>query len=281
MRKAREEVATIEAARFEVPVVADAYEIRLTEHEQTMAVPQEFKQRVSGSSYTWVMYKADSIPDLRVGVQGDVWVDSTPGGVPRIFVFGERSSWHEWDDAPDPVQASSHTQPAPDLGSMVAVYHPWLRHRRLEFDGVALRWGIVDQHGESDMDRLEREVAAAGWPRYGDIPLRRVAERLCTAATLTCGRIIIPASKPASVEWWKKPVDPAYVWRSPPASPSTAGPSLSRSPPAERPRHPGRPFVISANAFSLAKKGQRNCSKATGHALTLPSKLFRHPGQSL
>lgn len=90
--KARDEIASIAGTHFDVPVVADTYEIILTAAEQALRIPQDIKRRVGRWAYTWAMYTADSAPDPRVGVRGDVWVQSTPGRR-RIFILGGQHGW--------------------------------------------------------------------------------------------------------------------------------------------------------------------------------------------
>ncbi|KAI0368874.1 hypothetical protein BV20DRAFT_968661 [Pilatotrama ljubarskyi] len=209
-----DEIATIKDAHLDVPVVVDTYEIILTDEERAMAVPPDLRQRVGGTRYTWAVYIANSVPDPRVGVKGDIWIDSR-SAKKRIFYQGDRNAWDVagWDLHD---HRNANPRPMSDKTSLkdVAIYHPWLQHRRLEFDGARLQWGIVDRRWSLYMGRLNKQVKAAGWPKYADIPLWRVAEHLCTAELPSVWRTVVPRSSQPSAA--QAPDDPPVPGPSPP-----------------------------------------------------------------
>ncbi|KAI0354619.1 hypothetical protein OH77DRAFT_1425688 [Trametes cingulata] len=206
-RLSPDEIATIKDAHFDVPVVVDTYEIVLTDEERAMAVPPDLRRRVGGTRYTWALYTADSVPDPRIGVKGDIWVDSTPASR-RIYYQGDRNAWDicGWNSDSN-SKANPQTVDKTSLKTL-AIYHPWLQHRRLEFDGVGLKWGIVDRRWSLYMDRLNKQVKAAGWPKYAEIPLYRVATHLCTAAPPSPRRIVVPCASQTDAQVRSDPPDP-------------------------------------------------------------------------
>ncbi|KAI0673792.1 hypothetical protein C8Q78DRAFT_1076763 [Trametes maxima] len=250
-----DEIGTIKDAHFDVPVVVDTYEIELTDDEAALEVPTDLRHRVQGSRYTWAIYKANSIPDPRVGTKGDIWVVSTFGGE-RIFVQGERSTWDfwGWDDERD----SSRTKRKPAIKEM-AIFHPWLRHRRLEFDGVSLQWGIVEPRWSLYMDRLNRQVRATGWPKYADISLDRVARHLCHSVPPSPNRVVVSPQSirgvetPSLTEPVTMPTPERQKLSSTIPTPElpTPGPSQQEAP---IPVRPVGSLVFRPDAFSLAKR---------------------------
>ncbi|KAI0778992.1 hypothetical protein BD413DRAFT_123610 [Trametes elegans] len=183
------EIETIRSACLSVPINVDTFKISLSAGERTLGAPAYLTRRIRKGVYTWAIYIAETGPDERIGLKGDVWVDSRRA-TRQVFVREAGDTWVPWGNL-----YRSDAQPGQEkpLLKHVTIYHPWLRHRRLEFDGVRLQWGVAESDWETYMQRLDRQVLAAGWATYENITLDSVAERLCTASPSPTRHVVFPA----------------------------------------------------------------------------------------
>ncbi|KAH9897734.1 hypothetical protein C8Q73DRAFT_682395 [Cubamyces lactineus] len=220
-----EEIATIRNANLNVPVIVDTYGLRLVETEAS-EVPRDVRHRLTGSIYTWAIYQASSDPPPDIGLKGDIWIRTVRK--PRVYFKSARNDWERWERCP-----SINILPKqPTLLSQVAIYHPWLRRRRLEFDGTRLQWGIPETPWQSYLERLDRQVTALGWPKYSELSLDAVAAYLSTGPP-SPGRMIVDATSDARHDAGRtSPPLPQIIY--------------------ETPRN--RPVVIQPDGFTLARK---------------------------
>ncbi|OSD00816.1 hypothetical protein PYCCODRAFT_1436879 [Trametes coccinea BRFM310] len=201
------EVATIQDAHFGAQVYVDTYEITLTEEEGGSRVPAELRYRVSGTRYTWAVHKSESIPDPRVGLKGDVWICSARPH--RIFVRGATNSWDDWSwDSSVWLNRSScgrKNDPTQTL-KRAGTFHPWLRQRRLEFDGATLRWEIAEPSRSAYSERLRKSMMMAGWTKDSKLSTETIAAHLLTTDSPSASdRIVVFPEMP--LLWRPHPLD--------------------------------------------------------------------------
>ncbi|KAI0778991.1 hypothetical protein BD413DRAFT_123601 [Trametes elegans] len=199
------EIASITNAGLTVPVTIDTSIVFLTPNERAIPILPCLKRRVRAGTYTWAVYMAEGDPDSLIGLKGDVWINATPYNR-KIYVLGRRGTWGLWGwyNKGWPVTAPEYASDAKrvykkamrkkSLVTHASVPHPWLRGRRLEFDGVCLRWGVIDDRLQLHLQRLDEQLRATGWPKYAKILPDWIAEYLCTSAPPSRGRVVVPPS---------------------------------------------------------------------------------------
>ncbi|KAI9060503.1 hypothetical protein FKP32DRAFT_1595254 [Trametes sanguinea] len=213
------EVATIQDAHFGTQVYVDTYEITLTEEERAPVVPAELQYRVSGTRYTWAVHKSESIPDPRVGLKGDVWICSERPH--RIFVRGATNGWDDWSwDSSvwlDGASCGAKSNPVQTL-KRAGTFHPWLRQRRLEFDGTCLRWEIAEPSWSAYAERLAKSMQMAGWTKDSKISIEAIASHLLTTDSPSASdRIVVFPQMPVLTR--PHPLDPPPDPNAPPIDP--------------------------------------------------------------
>ncbi|KAI0334072.1 hypothetical protein GY45DRAFT_1318942 [Cubamyces sp. BRFM 1775] len=255
-----EEIATIQDANFNVPVIIDTYSLKLIETEAS-EVPRGLRHRVTGSTYTWAVYQTSSDPLPDIGLKGDIWIRTLRK--PRVYFKSARNSWERWERCPSLGVAPNR----PTLLSQLAVYHPWLRRRRLEFDGTKLEWGLPETPPPSYLERLDRQVTAHGWPKYSELSLDEVAARLSTGPP-SPGRIVVGAtSDPRHDPESRTPPPPPPVMQEAPSNRTVViqpdGFTLARK------SFPPPGAVVPTTGFKLFSAFAADASRA--HATTAPS----------
>ncbi|KAI0334071.1 hypothetical protein GY45DRAFT_1295984 [Cubamyces sp. BRFM 1775] len=133
-RLGTEDLLGIYAAQLGVHLTVDPYclYVRPRDREALQYRPPNAEHRLVDDCYTWMVYTGRTHPRPSIGVQGDVWIDSTPHEE-RIYIRGPAGVWMPWQHRCD------HDAHHPDE-KYVQVAHPWLPDRCLQFTGLDIGW---------------------------------------------------------------------------------------------------------------------------------------------
>ena len=152
---------------------------KLTKGEQALDIPDVLRVRVEGGVYTWKMFLADyPAPDIRLGRLGDVWISTTEDKAGRIYIKGEGNRWYKWRRK-NKYRKKTNKDPAKFKHS----FHPWLRNRRLEYNGnSAIGWYLPRAHTQHQSTWAQKRADFNKTTSYHKLEVSWIAQHLATSA---------------------------------------------------------------------------------------------------
>ena len=158
------EIADLLPGEAPQPLVVKAFTVALDKDEQSLTVPfyLAHNHRVAHAKYSWSLFLAGSSPISGCGTQGDVWVTTVPG-YENVYIRGEDDRWNVWHKSVDYGQKRYCN----DSKKFLHSYHPWLRDRLLQVNGIDLGWHprrLYISHRQSWNARR-----SSGYPEYDSL----------------------------------------------------------------------------------------------------------------
>ena len=158
------EIADLLPGEAPQPLVVKAFTVALDKDEQSLTVPfyLAHNHRVAHAKYSWSLFLAGSSPNSGCGTQGDVWVTTVPG-YENVYIRGEDDRWNVWHKSVDYGQKRYCN----DSKKFLHSYHPWLRDRLLQVNGIDLGWHprrLYISHRQSWNARR-----SSGYPEYDSL----------------------------------------------------------------------------------------------------------------
>ncbi|KAI0714885.1 hypothetical protein C8Q76DRAFT_795703 [Earliella scabrosa] len=151
---------------------------KLTKGEQALDIPDVLRVRVEGGVYTWKMFLADyPAPDIKLGRMGDVWITTTEDKAGRIYIKGEGNRWYKWRR-----KNKYRKKTTKDPAKFKYSFHPWLRNRRLEYNGnSAIGWYLPRAHTQHQSTWAQKRADFNKTTSYHKLEVSWIARHIATS----------------------------------------------------------------------------------------------------
>ncbi|KAI0368875.1 hypothetical protein BV20DRAFT_1021727 [Pilatotrama ljubarskyi] len=183
------DIEGVEKAHLPVALTVDPYCLFIRHGvEKCESRPVDADHRLEKRFFVWMVFTAATHPRATIGVQGDLWIDNTPGAR-NIYFRGRSGKWVPWN-----IHHNHDACHSDHDGDEIA--HPWLPKRCLQFTGFDIGWCA---HGLSDVHRQRWNDSCAssdGPGSYDKLSIQHMIDlrEMYKRSSMSLRRIIEPTS---------------------------------------------------------------------------------------